>query len=394
MRPFEPLGTSSPAAYSQLQNHLSTKPIRLGPLAFWAFVGQRCFRICLLTALLGSCFYGLIFMSPACLAQETNLDKVVVANRIGDQQQTLSGRILAYNGKFLTFQLLGGSPQRIETSRVKKIQSAWTAKHLRGDQLLADHEFEQALLAYQQAVKEETRLWARQRILAQWVWCYRGLSQTEQAGEHFLKVVLAGDPDTLYFDTIPLTWGKQAVSPTLEGRAQSWLTDSRSSAGRLLGASWLLGTAQRATAIQVLKQLTTDTDTRIALLAEAQLWRTQQASISVQGLGQWKGQIGRLPVELRPGPYFLLGAGLHRHQQHEQAIVAWMRVPINYSQHYQLAAEALLASAKKMDQLQRESQARNLYQEIVSKYGTTVAAGQAQRWLDQAQSQNQPPPQK
>ena len=155
----------------------------------------------------------------------------------------------------------------------------------------------------------------------------------------------------------------------------------------------MLGTAQRATAIQVLKQLTTDTDTRIALLAEAQLWRTQQASISVQGLAQWKGQIGRLPVKLRPGPYFLLGAGRHRHQQHEQAIVAWMRVPIKYSQHYQLAAEALLASARKLDQLQRESQARNLYQEIVSKYGSTVAAGQAQRWLDQAQSQNQTQPQ-
>ena len=57
--------------------------------------------------------------------------------------------------------------------------------------LLADHEFEQALLAYQQAVKEEPRLWARQRILAQWAWCYQGLGQTEQAGEHFLTVVLA-----------------------------------------------------------------------------------------------------------------------------------------------------------------------------------------------------------
>ncbi len=390
MRPLEPLETSSPAAAWRLQNLLSTKTADCWELALRVVVRQRCYRLCLLSGLIGSLFYGVILMSPGCLAQETSLDRVVVANRSGDQEQTLAGRILAYNGQFLTFQLVGGSPQRIETTRVKKIQSSWTAKHLRGNQLLADHEFEQALSAYQQAAKDETRLWVRQRILAQWVWCYRGLGQTEQAGDHFLKLVLADDPNTLYFDAIPLTWGKQPVSPALEGRAQTWLTGSRSSAGRLLGASWLLGTAQRAAAIQVLKQLTTDTDSRIALLAEAQLWRTQQASVPIQGLNQWKGQIARLPVRLRAGPYFLLAAGLHRHQQHEQAIVSWMRIPINYSQHYQLAAESLLASARKLDQLQRESQARNLYQEIVSRYASTVAAGQAQRWLDQKQPPSQP----
>ena len=369
----------------------SSQPITLRGLVARGVAVQRCRRFSLVSCLIGCWIYGVTLLSPACLAQESNVDRVVVANRAGDQQQTLAGRILAYNGKFLTFQLVGGNPQRIETARVKKIQSTWTAKHVLGNQLAADHEFEQALAAYQQAVKVETRLWARQRILAQWVWCYQGLGQTEQAGEHFLSVVLAGDPNTLYFDAIPLTWGKQTVSPALEGRAQVWLTSSQSSAGRLLGASWLLGTAQRAVAIQVLKQLTTDTDSRIALLAEAQLWRTQQASVSIQELNQWKKQIARLPIGLRAGPYFLLAAGLNRHQQHEQAVVSWMRIPINYSQHYQLAAESLLASARKLDQLQRESQARNLYQEIVSRYASTVAAGQAQRWLDQKQPPSQPP---
>ena len=370
----------------------SSQPSTLQGLAARAVAAQRCRRLCLVSGFIGCWFYGVTLMSPGCAAQEASLDRVVVANRAGDQQQTLTGRILAYNGQFLTFQLVGGNPQRIETARVKKVQSSWTAKHVRGNQLLADHEFEQALLAYQQAVKEETRLWARQRILAQWVWCYQGLGQTEQAGEHFLTVVLAGDPNTLYFDAIPLTWGKQTVSPALEGRAQAWLTGSQSSAGRLLGASWLLGTAQRAVAIQVLKQLTTDTDSRIALLAEAQLWRTQQASVSIQGLNQWKGQIARLPASLRAGPYFLLAAGLNRHQQHEQAVVSWMRIPINYPKHYQLAAESLLASARKLDQLQREAQARNLYQEIVTRYASTVAAGQAQRWLDQIQPPSESPP--
>ena len=353
---------------------------------------QRCLRFCLVSGLIGYWFLELTFVNHCCLAQETKFDKVVVVNRAGDQQQTLTGRIRAYNGQFLALELLGGNTLRIETARVKKVETSWTAKHVRGNQLLADHEFEQALLAYQEAVKEETRLWARQRILVQWVWCYQGLGQIEQAGDHFLSVVLAGDPNTLYFEALPLTWGKQTVSPALEGHAQTWLTGSQLPAARLLGASWLLGTAQRGVAIQVLKQLTTDTDPRIALLAEAQLWRTQQVSVSLQGLKQWKGQISRLPTALRAGPYFLLAGGLSRHQHHEQAIVSWMRIPIDYPQHYQLAAESLLASAKKLNQLQREPQARNLYQEIVTRYASTVAAGQAQRWLDQGQPQSQPQP--
>lgn len=394
MRPLEPLDTSSSTADWRLRNPLFGKPTVLREFALRLVSMQSCYRLCLVSGLIGCWFYGVTLISTDCFAQETSLDKVIVVNRAGDQQQTLTGRILAYNGKFLTFQSLGGNPQRIETARVKKIQSSWTAKHARGNQLLADHEFEQALLAYQQAAKEETRLWVRQRILAQWVWCYQGLGQTEQAGDHFLKLVLAVDPNTLYFDAIPLSWGKQAVSPALEGHAQVWLTGSQSSSGRLLGASWLLGTAQREVAIQVLKQLTTDTDSRIALLAEAQLWRTQQASVSIQGLSQWKAQIARLPAGLRPGPYFLLAAALNRHQQHDQAVVCWMRIPINYPQHYQLAAESLLASARKLDQLQRQSQARNLYQEIVSRYASTVAAGQAQRWLDQKQPLSQPQPKK
>ena len=184
----------------------SSQPITLRGLVARGVAVQRCRRFSLVSCLIGCWIYGVTLLSPACLAQESNVDRVVVANRAGDQQQTLAGRILAYNGKFLTFQLVGGNPQRIETARVKKIQSTWTAKHVLGNQLAADHEFEQALAAYQQAVKVETRLWARQRILAQWVWCYQGLGQTEQAGEHFLSVVLAGDPNTLYFDAIPLTW--------------------------------------------------------------------------------------------------------------------------------------------------------------------------------------------
>jgi len=339
--------------------------------------------------------YGLAssgMLARPCLAQDASLDRVDMVHRTTGQQQTISGRVIDYNGRFLTLQRVGGQQEQIASSRVRKVKTSRTKQHIRADQLLAEHQFEQALAAYQQAVKEETRQWVRQEILAQWVWCYRSLGLVEQAGDAFLKLVLASDPQTLYFQAIPLNWGKQTVSPALEGQAQVWLTGSSSTASRLMGASWLLGTSQRSLAIDVLKQLATQEDIRIALLAEFQLWRTQQATISLQGLNQWEQQLTRLPVKLRAGPYYLLATGFSRHQQHDRAIVSWMRVPINYPRHFHLSSESLLGAARELDRVKRAPQARNVYQEIVRRYTNTIAAGQAQRWLTQQARSESPSP--
>jgi len=329
-----------------------------------------------------------------CLAQDASLDRVDIVQRTTGQQQTISGRVIDYNGRFLTLERVGGQQEQIASSRVRKVKTSRTRQHIRADQLLAEHQFEQALAAYQQAVKEETRQWVRQEILAQWVWCYQSLGLVEQAGDAFLKLVLASDPQTLYFQAIPLNWGKQTVTPALEGQAQVWLTGSASAASRLMGASWLLGTSQRSLAMDVLKQLATQEDIRIALLAEFQLWRTQQATISLQGLNQWEQQLARLPVKLRAGPYYLLATGFSRHQQHDRAIVSWMRVPINYPRHFHLSSESLLGTARELDRLKRAPQARNVYQEIVRRYSNTIAAGQAQRWLTQQDRSKSPSPKK
>jgi len=354
---------------------------------------RLCWKACAL-GLLGCWLASPGMLVGRCLAQDASLDRVDIVQRTTGQQQTISGRVIDYNGRFLTLERVGGQQEQIASSRVRKVKTSRTRQHIRADQLLAEHQFEQALTAYQQAVKEETRQWVRQEILAQWVWCYQSLGLVEQAGDAFLKLVLASDPQTLYFQAIPLNWGKQTVTPALEGQAQVWLTGSSSAASRLMGASWLLGTSQRSLAIDVLKQLATQEDIRIALLAESQLWRTQQATVSLQGLNQWEQQLARLPVKLRAGPYYLLATGFSRHQEQDRAIVSWMRVPINYPRHFHLSSESLLGAARELDRLKRAPQARNVYQEIVRRYSNTIAAGQAQRWLTQQDRSESPSPKK
>ncbi|MDE0735748.1 MAG: hypothetical protein OSB47_07990, partial [Pirellulaceae bacterium] len=141
-------------------------------------------------------------------------------------------------------------------------------------------------------------------------------------------------------------------------------------------------------------QLATQEDTRIALLAEFQLRRTQQATVSMQGLNQWEQQLSRLPVKLRAGPYYLLATGFSRYKQHDRAIVSWMRVPINYPRNFHLSSESLLGAARELDRLKRSRQARNVYQEITRRYTNTIAAGQAQRWLTEQDRSNSPTPKK
>jgi len=111
-------------------------------------------------------------------------------------------------------------------------------------------------------------------------------------------------------------------------------------------------------------------------------------------LNQWEQQLSRLPVKLRAGPYYLLATGFSRFQQHDRAIVSWMRIPINYPRHFQLSSESLLGAARELDRLKRARQARNVYQEIARRYTNTIAAGQAQRWLTQQDRSDSPAPKK
>ncbi|MCP4813362.1 MAG: tetratricopeptide repeat protein, partial [Planctomycetaceae bacterium] len=192
-----------------------------------------------------------------CLAQDASLDRVDIVQRTTGQQQTISGRVIDYNGRFLILERVGGQQEQIASSRVRKVKTSRTRQHIRADQLLAEHQFEQALTAYQQAVKEETRQWVRQEILAQWVWCYQSLGLVEQAGDAFLKLVLASDPQTLYFQAIPQNCGKQTLSQPQETQPHGCSTGPERAAPPVMAATLLQGTSQRSLAIDVLKQLTT-----------------------------------------------------------------------------------------------------------------------------------------
>ncbi len=316
-------------------------------------------------------------------------DTVLVRMPSGRGQQRLTGEIREFNGRELVLVRSTGREERLPTERVIEIQATWQPSHVQAEQAMTEARFADAIVLWRQAIAAEPRAWARRRGVARLVRCYSQERQDDAAGDLFAALV-ESDPDTQYFDVIPLSWGASTPQPGLEAKAAAWLTHSRE-VMQLIGASWLLSSPRRQEAITNLRRLAGSSDSRVALLATAQLWRVESATATAADLARWAALLDRIPPALRGGPYFVLGDALARQQQFDQAALHLMRVPIQYAQQRGLAAESLWMTARLLEKQQRAAEARTLYREIVTSYPEASCAAQAQARLDELDRPAPPP---
>jgi len=241
-----------------------------------------------------------------------------------------------------------------------------TEKKQQADAALADGRFSEALALYQKAVDEETRTWVRRRIIAQWVWCYQALGQPVQAGEAFL-LLIRSDPDTPYFDCIPLSWLSRQTPAALERAAAGWM-QRQEPAAVLLGASHLLTGSQRSAALARLRQLAASPDARVAQLALAQSWRASGFNASEAQIDAWTGTLTTIPEPLAAGPYYVVGAAQRQRDQWQQAAIKLMRVVILHPEQRELAAQSLIDAGRCLEKLEQPRKAASLYQELLEDY--------------------------
>ncbi|MCA9270329.1 MAG: hypothetical protein KDA41_17730 [Planctomycetales bacterium] len=288
------------------------------------------------------------------------------------------GEITEYTGRELLIRTAGGRENRIASDRIDEVFFTKGERHVDGDELFAERKYSEALARYQQAISDEPRTWVRREILAQMVWCQRGLGNDRLAATTFLLIV-ESDPTTPHFDAIPLAWRPMTLDLAAERQAVAWLNDQANPAARLIAASWLLsGPAEtRNEAKRTLDLLTNDRSPYVAPLAAAQLWRTQLVLASAADAERWRVAIERLPPTLRGGPYYLLGQLLARHQDFIGAALALMRVPVHYSRERALAAEALLSAADALERAAMPDESRQCLRELTEQFGETQAAAAA-----------------
>lgn len=302
--------------------------------------------------------------------------------------QRRQGVVLEYSGRGLVLGLPDGRRERYSADRIVQVTPSKAAEHAAADRLREQGRFADALTAYRQARRKESRDWVRRLILSREATCYAAEGQIRYAGETFLSIVRS-DATTPYFGAIPLPWSRSRAEGDLEQAAAEWIGQQDLPAARLLGAGWLLGTPQRSAALESLRQLATDSDPRIALLAEAQLWRSQYVTASPDDVRRWSQRVESMPPAIRPGPYYVVGLAFARHQQYQDAALAWLRVPILYPDHYRLAAASLWQAAAALQQAGpdkqagRDKQAVGLLREIVSRYPASEYVGGARERIEE-----------
>jgi len=323
----------------------------------------------------------LVILITASLTQSVVSQDAVTITTGHNGQKTLNGRVVDYTGRELQLELSGGRRKSIPSLKVLDVATKLSEQNLIADSLLEKGDFERALAMYRRAMDSETRRWVRRQILAHMIRCYQALGQKRPACEAFL-LLTQSDPDTLYFDCIPLAWLPSQPSHDLEQAAHTWLLREHSPVAVLLGASHMLSGENGPEALTKLKSLETARDRRISQLACSQTWRAKIATANEQEIDLWANSIDAMPHSLRAGPYFILGLAHNKYQRYEEAALAWLRVPILFQTQHELSARSLLEAGKSLEKLNRPHKAATLYSELIKKYPKSLSSFEARQQLE------------
>jgi len=321
----------------------------------------------------------------------------------GGPSRRVTGKILDYNGQHMTFRQASGMEATFPAKRIVKYQSTWLSEHAEGDQLYRKGQLKQAVEKYRAAIRQESRRWVRRLILANMIDCDYNLGHVDRAAKEFATLV-SDDPQVLHFDRIPLCWRTRVPPPSLERQAKDWIQKGSTPVSlRLLAASWLLATRDRAIAKKQLEHLSINRDRRIASLAAAQLWRMEQVTATAKDVRRWRLAVEKMPCSIRSGPYFIVGLALARQAQQaqqspqtptkvktalrEQATLSLLHIPILYPRQRTLAAESLLAAGELLERCGYQKEANRLYQEIIDDHPENRLADIARQRMEASATQ-------
>jgi tetratricopeptide (TPR) repeat protein len=305
-------------------------------------------------------------------------EDVVIATSASDPSARVrrTGQILDYTGTELRLRTALGTIETLPAGRVKEIETEWLPEHLAARAARHKGDLAAAIAAYQEARALERRSWAERQVRSELTGTYVEAGRIESAGDEFLAIV-ARDPETMHFATMPIAWRAAPPDTALERHAAKWLADARSPTARVLGASWLLAGPQRAAAIAELERLLKATDPRIAGLAAMQLWRTKLVTAKPVEIAAWRSQLEKLPPEIQATGWYILGDVHARAGEPDDAALAYLRVPLVFREQRAMAADALLAAGGQLEKMGQRDRAVGLYREIVRDFGHLPPAVEA-----------------
>ncbi|GEM_PF-1081345 len=245
-------------------------------------------------------------------------DVVVIRGNRGEPRR-LSGTVVDCSGEGLLLRPRTGPERTIPVEQVVKVETTRQAEFLQALDAKSAGRIEEALVHLQNAIKAETRPWVQREIAAEMVRALQAAGNHRAACELFLKIV-SQDPQTPHLDCMPLAWSADQQSPDVVAAARNWL-QAPQPAAQLLGASYLLLGSNGSEATAELRTLSAGQsgDSRIVLLATAQLWRSQIFTAVPEDIERWEVAAERLPLSFRAGPYYVIASAWSRHRRYDRA---------------------------------------------------------------------------
>lgn len=209
-------------------------------------------------------------------------------------------------------------------------------------------------------------------VFAKMVQCYLAKEDFGNAASHFLQII-DDDPQSRFRHLVPLVWTSSRPNKQQLKNADAWLESSDPMIA-LMGASWLLADQSNQKAKQKMERLAREFDPVVASLAEAQTWRLDNVPPNEKRLAIRIKQVQSMPEQVRCGAWYLIAESQSKSKQENDAIVNYMRIPINDPQQGGLVAASLYQTAWLLKNTNRKQQSQALRNELKEKFGDTIWA--------------------
>lgn len=317
-------------------------------------------------------------------AQEQAADRVTVRRENSRRQTTYTGRVLDYTNKILRFRLqTSGGVRQFKASEILSIATPQVEQHLQGTEFFKAGKYQEAIVALEAATRSEPRDWVRRDIFSMLAQVHLRYGNRIAAADAFVRLTNS-DPNTHHFGSIPLWWSDEPIDAAGQRKARGWLSSPNLSA-QLIAASALFQFPEtRDEAVVQFEKLARSGRVQVIDLARTQQWRSrliQDKPLSDVEMKSWRGRLRSMEPAQRAGPWFLLGQAYSKRREHDQSALAYLWVPLVYSEDWALAAEANFAAAGSLEKAGRLPEAASLYRETSQRFPTTRFAQLARKRL-------------
>ncbi len=188
------------------------------------------------------------------------------------------------------------------------------------------------------------------------------------AGQHFLSLAETA-PDMLYSE-MPLCWTAIEPDAELVRKSRVWL-ESPNEVAQLMGASWLLQTADSQQARDVILRLQRSQKSVVAQLATAQSWRIVPPPKTMEFFPNWLTYRDRMLPPLAIGPTEFLADRLARIGQADLAAGQWLWIASHYPDRHNRTKRALAAAVDLVRSSGRDDEADRIANWLNNLHGSS-----------------------